>query len=124
MSMNEHSRVPALEGVDPERFIPLDEFRDRQDRARAAAQDLGLDGLVVWSRGGGPIDVSADLMYLANYYTQQPYIADHVGIGSGRCHGALILPVEGPSILVVDIPWWRKDLVVADDVRPGNDVVP
>ena len=123
MGVREQSEVPGLRGVDPERFIPLEEFRERQGRARAAAHDLGLDGLVIWSRGGGPIDVSADLMYLANYYTQQPYIADHVGIGTGRCHGALILPVEGPSILVVDIPWWRKDLVVADDVRPGNDVV-
>lgn len=77
----------------------------------------------MWSRGGGPIDQSADLVYLANFYTQQPFIAEHVGIGTARCHGALVLPVDGPAVLVVDIPWWRRDLVVADDVRPGNEVI-
>lgn len=116
--------IPGVSDVDPERLIPLEEFPERQDRAREAAAEQGLDGIVVWSRGGGPIDQAADLVYLANFYTQQPFIADHVGIGSARCHGALVLPVDGPSILVIDIPWWRKDLTVADDVRPGNDVVP
>lgn len=116
--------LPGVSDVDPERLIPLSEFTERQGKARAAAADAGLDGIVVWSRGGGPVDQAADLVYLSNFYSQQPFIADHVGIGSARCHGALILPVSGPSILVVDIPWWRKDLTVADDVRPGNDVVP
>jgi Xaa-Pro aminopeptidase len=120
----QEATIPGVTELDPERLIPSDEFRDRQTRARAAAAERGLEGLVVWSRGGGPIDQAADLVYLSNFYTQQPFIADHVGIGSARCHGALILPVEGPSILVIDIPWWRKELTVADDVRPGNDVVP
>lgn len=115
--------IPGVSELDPETLIPLGEFHERQERARAAAAERGLDGLIVWSRGGGPIDQAADLVYLANFYTQQPFIADHVGIGSARCHGALILPVEGPGILVIDIPWWRRDLTVADDVRPGNDVV-
>jgi len=108
---------------DPEHAIPADEFRERQDRARAAAADLGLDGLVVWSRGGGPVDMSADVVYLANHYSQQPYMADHAGIGRARSHGVLVLPVNGPSILVMDVPWWRPDLVVADEVRSGNDVI-
>jgi Xaa-Pro aminopeptidase len=108
---------------DPEHAIPVGEFRDRQDRARAAAAEQGLDGLVVWSRGGGPVDMSADVVYLANHYSQQPYMADHAGIGRARSHGVLVLPVNGPSILVIDVPWWRRDLVVADDVRTGNDVI-
>jgi Xaa-Pro aminopeptidase len=109
--------------VDPEQLIPLPEFRERQERARRAAAEQGLDGLMVWSRGGGPVDMSADVFYLANHYSQQPYMADHVGIGRARSHGVLVLPVDGPSILVMDVPWWRSDLVVADDVRTGNDVV-
>jgi ectoine hydrolase len=113
----------GVEGIDPEALIPAAEFAQRQAGARRAAAERGLDGLVVWSRGGGPVDMSADLAYLANFYTQQPFIADHVGIGTARSHGALVLPVDGPAVLVVDIPWWRKDLVVADDVRPGNEVV-
>jgi Xaa-Pro aminopeptidase len=108
--------------LDIEHAIAPEEFWERQEAARRAAAERGLDGLAVWSRGGGPIDMSADVVYLANHYSQQPYMPDHVGIGSGRSHGVLVLPVKGPSILVVDVPWWRKDLVVADDVRPGNDV--
>lgn len=109
--------------ADPEAFIPRTEFVQRQERARQAAAEEGLDGIVVWSRGGGPVDMSADVVYLANHYSQQPYMADHVGIGRARSHGVVVLPVEGPSILVMDVPWWRTDLVVADDVRTGNDVV-
>ena len=108
---------------DPEHAIAPAEFRERQDRARAAANERGLDGIVVWSRGGGPVDMSADVVYLANHYSQQPYMADHAGIGRARSHGVLVLPVDGPSILVIDIPWWRSDLAVADDVRTGNDVI-
>jgi len=108
---------------DPEHAIPATEFHERQDRARAAAAAQGLDGLVVWSRGGGPVDMSADVVYLANHYSQQPYMADHAGIGRARSHGVLVLPVTRPSILVIDVPWWRRDLVVADDVRTGNDVI-
>lgn len=109
--------------LDPEHLIPRGEFTERQEKARKAAADQGLDGLVVWSRGGGPVDMSADVVYLANHYSQQPYMADHVGIGRARSHGVLVLPVNGPSVLVMDVPWWRTDLVVADDVRTGNDVV-
>ncbi len=108
--------------LDPERLIPATEYRARQDRARAEAERLGLAGLVVYSRGGGSVDMSADVFYLANHYSQQPYMSDHVGIGRARSHGVLIIPVAGPTTLVVDVPWWRRDLVVADVVRPGNDV--
>lgn len=108
---------------DPEHLISRAEYQDRQDRAREAASQRGVDGLLVVSRGGGPVDMSADVVYLANHYSQQPYMADHVGIGRARSHGILVLPVNGPSILVMDVPWWREDLVVADDVRTGNDVV-
>jgi Xaa-Pro aminopeptidase len=102
--------------------IPAQDFRARQDRARAAAQTAGLDGLVIYSRGGGPVDMSADVLYLTNHYSQQPYVADHAGIGTARSHGAVVLPVEGPCVLIVDIPWWRKDVVVADDVRASIHV--
>lgn len=114
--------LALVRSLDPERLIAADEFRARQERLRAAAEQLGLRAVVVWSRGGAPVDMSADVFYLSNHYSQQPYMSDHVGIGRARSHGVLIVPVAGPSTLVVDIPWWRKDLVVADDVRPGNDV--
>lgn len=108
--------------VDREPMIPAEEFRARQHRLREIAAAEGFDGVVVYSRGGGPIDMSADVFYLTNHYSQQPYMTDHVGIGRARSHGVVVLPTNGPGILVVDIPWWRKDIVVADDVRAGNDV--
>lgn len=64
----------------------------------------------------------ADVLYLTNHYSQQPYVADHAGVGTARSHGVVILPVDGSSVLVLDIPHWRKDIVVADDVRPSIHV--
>src|SRR5207253_7257350 len=99
------------------------EFRARQDRAREVAGQQGFDGLVVWSRGGAFMDMSQDVLYLTGHYSQQPYMGDEAGIGSARSHGVCILPVEGPTTVVVDVPWWRRDLVVADSVRPSIHVV-
>lgn len=110
------------EKLDPWTYFPADEFKERQERARKAAQAAELDGLVIYSRGGGPVDMHADVLYLTNHYSQQPYVADHVGVGSARSHGVILLPVEGPTVLVVDIPHWRKDVVVADDVRASIHV--
>jgi Xaa-Pro aminopeptidase len=114
---------PPIPGTDPWRVVPRAEFTDRQQRVRAAAAEQGFDAAVVWSRGGAFMDMSADVLYLTNHYSQQPYMGDEAGIGSARSHGVCILPVDGPSTVVVDIPWWRKDLVVADQVRPSIHVV-
>ena len=107
---------------DPWTRVPRSEFLERQAKvcARAAAQ--GFDAVVVWSRGGAFVDMGQDVLYLTSHYSQQPYMGDDAGIGSARSHGVCIIPVEGPVTLVVDIPWWRRDIVVADDVRPSIDV--
>jgi ectoine hydrolase len=113
----------SREGFDPWRAIPRDEFVTRQSRAREAAAAQGFDGVVVWSRGGAFMDMSADVLYLTNHYSQQPYMGDEAGIGTARSHGVCLLPLDGPSTVVVDVPWWRRDLVVADDVRASIHVV-
>ena len=110
------SRVPL-----PPR-ITAGEFRERQDRARAAAQARGLDGLLVWSRGGHTTDRFYDVHWLAGYTSQFPFIPDGPG-WSARSHAALILPVEGPSVLVADMPAFREDLATADRVEHADDVV-
>ncbi len=115
--------APAAAASDPWQAIPAAEFRDRQRRAREAAAAAGFDGVVVWSRGGAFMDMSADVLYLSNHYSQQPYMGDEAGIGSARSHGVVILPVDGSATVVVDVPWWRRDLVVADEVRPTIHVV-
>ena len=108
---------------DPWTAISEAEYRERQLRAREATATAGFEGAVVWSRGGAFMDMSADVLYLCNHYSQQPYMGDEAGIGSARSHGVCLLPVDGPTVVMVDIPWWRRDLVVADHVRPSIDVV-
>jgi len=107
---------------DPWAAISRHEFADRQARAREAAAEAGLDAAIVWSRGGAFVDMNADVLYLTNHYSQQPYMGDEAGIGAARSHGVCILPVNGPTTVVVDVPWWRKDLVVADHVIPSIHV--
>jgi Xaa-Pro aminopeptidase len=107
---------------DPWTAIPPEEFRERQMRARRVAAEQGFDGVVVYSRGGAFVDMHADVLYLTNHYSQQPYMGDEAGVGSARAHGVCILPVDGPTTVVVDVPWWRRELVVADEVRPSIHV--
>jgi len=107
---------------DPWTAIPPEEFRERQQRLRDAAAAEGYAGVVVFSRGGAFLDQFQDALYLTNHYSQQPAMGDETGIGSARAHAAVVVPVDGPSSVVVDIPWWRKDLVVADRVIPSIDV--
>jgi Xaa-Pro aminopeptidase len=102
--------------------IPDYEFRERQAKARRATEELGVDCAVAWSRGGGFVDMHADILYLTNHYSQQPYVGDEAGTTVGRSHAACIVPADGPTQLVVDIPWWRSDVVVADEVHEASDV--
>jgi Xaa-Pro aminopeptidase len=108
--------------TDPWAVVGPAEFRSRQELVRRAAAEQGFAGAVVWSRGGAFMDMSQDVLYLTGHYSQQPYMGDEAGIGTARSHGVCILPATGPVTLVVDIPWWRRDVVVADDVRPSIDV--
>lgn len=112
----------GTQSFDPWTKISANEFRERQGRVRQAAADQGFAGAVVWSRGGAFMDMAQDVLYLTSHYSQQPYMGDEAGIGTARSHGVCILPVDGPTTVVVDVPWWRKDLVVADDVRASIDV--
>lgn len=112
----------AVQTIDPWKVIPAEEFRVRQERVREAVVSQGLDAAVVYSRGGAFMDMSADVLYLTNHYSQQPYMGDDAGVGTARSHGVVIIPADGPTTVVVDIPWWRRDLVVADQVRPSIDV--
>ncbi len=104
----------------PPRITP-DEFRDRQRRARELAAQRGLAGILVWSRGGHTTDRFYDVQWLAGYTSQFPFIPDGPG-WSARSHAALILPVDGPTVLVADMPAFRDDLAVADRIEQADDV--
>jgi Xaa-Pro aminopeptidase len=102
--------------------IPRDEYERRWATVQAAARQRGLDGLVVWSRGGAMTDSYADVLYLSNHYSQFPLIGDVLPHWSGRSHSAVVLPLDREPVLVSDQPDWRRDLVAVDDVRFGLDV--
>ena len=97
--------------------LPLSEYHDRWSAAQARARELELDALVVFSRGGGVFDSHWDVFYLANHYPQFPMVRDYPPHWSGRSQSAFILPVDDAPTLVVEIPDWRRDQVVVDDVR-------
>jgi Xaa-Pro aminopeptidase len=97
--------------------IPAEEFAARREKAVEAARARGLNGLLIWSRGGTTVDYYGDVLYLANHHTPVPQIPDHAPAWSGRGYSVLVLPVDGEPVLLSDKPDYRDDLVQVDDVR-------
>jgi Xaa-Pro aminopeptidase len=102
--------------------FPRSEYEERWRRAQAAARERALDGLMVWSKSGAPVDTHADVLYLANHYSPFPLIADIPNHWIGRAHSAVVLPLDAEPTLVVDLPDWRRDLVPVEDVRFSLDL--
>jgi Xaa-Pro aminopeptidase len=102
--------------------VPHSEYEQRWRRVADATRARGADAAVIWSRGGATVDSYADVLYLANHYSQFPLIADIPPHWIGRAHSAMILPVTGEPTLVVDMPDWRRDLVQVEDTRFSLDL--
>jgi Xaa-Pro aminopeptidase len=102
--------------------VPESEYRERVERVQAEAQRLDLDGILAWSKGGGPVDAYADVFYLTGWYTPFPRIEDQPPVWAGRAYGAVWVPAQGDATLIVDVPDYRSDLIVAADVRAGINV--
>jgi Xaa-Pro aminopeptidase len=102
--------------------IPRSEYEGRWRRAQDEARARALDGLVVFSRGGGPVDSMADVFYLSNHYGPFVWSNDLPRWWVGRAHAAVVLPTDGEPTLVVDVSDWRRDLVVVEDVRMAFNV--
>lgn len=100
----------------PRPAIPRNEYAERRDRARRAAADRNLDGLLVWSMGGSTLDRYANVFWLTNHYEIGNVFPDVAPIFTGFGQTALVLPKDGRSILIVNQPDWRDDLVGADEV--------
>ena len=99
------------------------EYEARQAAARKLAQELGFSALVAWSRGGSTQDHYADVYYLTGFYTHQPFIPDEPGRWRAHGHTALVLPVDGPSTLLVDMTEVQDPKPAADRVRVTEDLV-
>ncbi len=106
-----------------ERPFSEEEYASRRERAVAAAQLEGMDGLLVWSRGGGTNDRHGNAVYLANAYSSFPFVPDNPPLWAGRAHAVLLLPVGGPSELLVDIPYYDAEGVAIDRVRVSPNML-
>ncbi|RJL24710.1 M24 family metallopeptidase [Bailinhaonella thermotolerans] len=102
--------------------IGVDEYRARQEAARRAAAEAGLDCLVAWSRGGSAQDGYADVYHLTGFYQHQPLVPDLPGRWRAEGHAAAVVPVEGPVVLVSNVGELQEE-PVADEVRPASDLV-
>lgn len=96
--------------------ITSDEFGRRRSRAVKAAAERGLDGLLVWSRGGTSVDFYGDVLYLANHHSPFPPNQD-TAQWSGRSYSALVLPVDGDPVLIVDLPDYDAEQIQVEDIR-------
>jgi Xaa-Pro dipeptidase len=96
-----------------DRYFPLEEYETRWRRVHEAMRARALDVAVVWSRSAGTYDRCADLLYLANYYGNQP--------GQGRRgpagFAALVLRRDEPPELFADVQDVRAELVATDRVH-------
>ena len=101
--------------------IEAPEFRARVQRLRAEAAARGLDGVVVWSKGGGRSDHYANVSisptttrcFLTSLTRRRTRV--------GHSNIAAVVPVEGELILVSDVPA-DEELVVADRIEVAADV--
>ena len=99
------------------------EYKARQAAARKLVQERGFSAIVAWSRGGSTQDHYADVYYLAGFYTHQPFISDEPGRWRAHGHTALVLPVDGPGTLLVDMTEVQNPKPAADRVRVTADLV-
>lgn len=82
------------------------EFAERQEHTRRAIADAGLDGLLAW----GTRDMCWAVRWLADH---QSGFASAAGFGD-KGNSALVLPVEGDPILVLDQRVVPGDVAVED----------
>ena len=102
-------------GIEPE------EFAQRRETVRHAVRRVGLDALLVCSRGGGTTDRYADVMYLTNFYTRFPFIPDVPGEWTARAHSFVLLANDATPILIADdMPKRPEELNIEEHVVTGD----
>lgn len=102
--------------------IPASEFAERRDAVREEAGNLGYDGILAWSMGGSTLDRYGNVFYLTNHYDPGNVFFDVPPYFTGFGQAAVVIPVDGPAILVVNQPDWRSDLVTCDEVLVSRDL--
>ena len=92
------------------------EFVARQRRLLDVVEADGLDGLIVWARGGTNADAHGDVLYLANHVTPTSHLPDRQS-GSASGHCAFVARPGRDAILVTDAYDATPDDVVVDELR-------
>jgi Xaa-Pro aminopeptidase len=99
------------------------EYDARQAAAREFAREHGFSAIIAWSRGGSTQDHYADVYYLTGFYTHQPFIPDEPGRWRAHGHTALVLPLDGPETLLVDMTELQDPKPAAERLRFTEDLV-
>ena len=102
--------------------IPREEYAIRREALRQDAREAGFDGLLVWSMGGSTLDRHGNAFYLTNHYDPGNVFFDVRPHFTGFGQAAVVLPVDGVAILVVNQPDWRSDLVECDEILVSRDL--
>lgn len=84
-------------------LITAAEYAERIASLRADLQRRGIAAALVWGRGGGTVDRSADLRYLTGFYPVFPTIRDVPGVWSDRGL-ACVLVTAADVVLFSDEP--------------------
>src|ERR671921_2947007 len=103
--------------------IERTEYAARQAAARELAREHGFSALIAWSRGGSTQDHYADVYYLTGFYTHQPFIPDEPGRWRAHGHTALVLPLDEPGTLLLDMTELQDPKPAADRVRFAENLV-
>jgi len=99
--------------------IPREEVLERQERARRACASRGWDALLVVGRAF--YDRPGNLAYLTHHFPPFPTTLVS-GNMRGMGHGALVLPVDGKPVLLIDGRSYREDLVMVEEVRANSNL--
>ncbi len=99
-------------------MVGREEYLQRQEAVRRRMAQQGLDALLVV---GGPFYARpGDVAYLCGHFPPFP-TAEGEGEVRGTGYAALLVGAAD-TVLVVDTPHYRADLVVASEVRVARDV--
>lgn len=101
--------------------IPEAEYGERQRRCMAAAAQRGLEAVLAWSRGGGPVDRYASVLYLTGSYPQYPVLPDFPPHWASRGQAGCLLTPGGEATLLTDLPLHPSARAAASAVRTGLD---
>lgn len=97
--------------------ITPSEFQARAKHVANLARERGLDGVLVWSRGGGTVDRFANVLYLTNYYNSWPGVLDEPRMWTGQGNAGALVTADGERVLITNVPEeeWRDSYVHCED---------